>query len=72
MIEIARTRYLLTMPSGISIEALEIALLDQYHDPEVKKNELENKVFHDLLNLLGHHRRAKRLSKAEIIVFETD
>lgn len=72
MIEISRTRYLLTMPSGISIEALEIALLDQYHDPEVKRNELENKIFHDLLNLLGHHRRAKRLSKAEIIVVETD
>ena len=71
LIEIARTRYLLTIPSGTPIEALEVALRDLSHDPELKKNELENNVLHDLLNLIGHHRRSHRLSKEEILVIDT-
>jgi len=71
LIEIARTRYLLTIPSGTSIEALEVALGDLSRNPELQKNEHENAVLHELLNLIGHQRRAQRLSKAEILIIDT-
>ncbi|MGA3086799.1 MAG: hypothetical protein ABSE95_18765 [Thermodesulfobacteriota bacterium] len=71
LIEIARTRYLLTIPSGTSIEALEVALGDLSYNPELQKNEHENAVLHELLNLIGDQRRAQRLSKAEILIVDS-
>jgi hypothetical protein len=71
LIEIARARYLLTIPSGTPIEALEVALRDLSHDPKLQKNERENTVLKELLNLIGHQRRTKRLSKAEILIIDT-
>jgi hypothetical protein len=71
IIEIARTRYLLTIPSGTSIEALEVALGDLSYNPELQKNEHENAVLHELLNLIGDQRRAQRLSKAEILIVDS-
>ena len=71
LIEIGRTRYLLTIPSGTPIEALEVALRDLFHKPELKKNERENTVLLELLNLIGHQRRTQRLSKAEILIIDT-
>jgi len=72
LIEIARTRYLLTIPSGTSIEALEVALRDLSANPVLQKNERENAVLNKLLNLIGHQRRSRRLSKAEILLIDTD
>jgi hypothetical protein len=72
MIEIARARYLLTIPTGTAIEALEVALRDLFHNPEWQKKEHENIILHELLDLIGHQRRAQRLSKAEILVVDTD
>ncbi len=71
LIEIARTRYLLTIPSGTPIETLEVALRDLFHNPELQKDERENIVLHELLTLIGHQRRAERLTKAEILVIDT-
>lgn len=71
LIEIARTRYLLTVPSGTPIEALEVALRDLFHEPGLKKNERENTVLLELLNVIGHQRRTQRLSKAEILIIDT-
>lgn len=71
LIEIARTRYLVTVPSGTPIEALEVALRDLFHNPELQKNERENAVLNELLNLIGYHRRSQRLSKEEILVIDT-
>jgi hypothetical protein len=71
LIEIARARYLLTIPSGTPIEALEVALRDLFRSPELQKNERENAVLHDLLNLIGHQRRTQHLSKAEILIIDT-
>jgi hypothetical protein len=70
-IEIARARYLLTIPTGMSIEALEVSLRDLLSDPALEKNERENAVLHELLKLIGHQRRTRRLSKAEILIFDT-
>lgn len=71
LIEIAPARYLLTIPPGTSIEVLEVALRDLLHHPELPKNERENAVLQEMLNLLGHQRRARRWSKAEILIIDT-
>jgi len=72
LIEIAPARYLLTIPSGTPIEALEVALRDLAHDPEPSKNQSETQVIEDLLHLIGLHRRSLRLSKAELLIVDTD
>ena len=70
MIEIAPARYLLTVPSGTSIEALEVALRDAIHNTESEKNGLEDRILHELLELISHQRRSRCLSKAEILIIE--
>jgi hypothetical protein len=72
LIEITPARFLLTIPSGASIEALEVALRDLVTYPEFLKNERENTILHELLELIGHQRRAQRLSKAEILIINSD
>ena len=72
LIEITPARYLLTLPSGTPIEVLEVALRDLFHNPELQKNEHENIILSKLLNLIGHQRRTRRLSKAEILIIESD
>ena len=71
LIEIARARYLVTVPSGTPIEVVEVALRDLFHNPELQKNEREKAVLNELLNLIGHHRRSQHLSKEEILVIDT-
>jgi hypothetical protein len=71
LIEIAPARYILTVPSGTPIEALEVALRDISQELELSKNEREKAVANELLNLIGHHRRSQRLSKEEILVVST-
>jgi len=72
LIEISPARYLLTITSGMSIEALEVTLRDLLHHLESKKNEPENPILLELLNLLGQKRRAQHLSKAEILIVESN
>ncbi len=71
LIEIAPARYLLMIPSGMPIEALEVALHDLSGNPELLENDRETTVLSELLNLIGHHRRSQRLSKAEILIIDT-
>ncbi len=72
LIEITPARFLLTVPSGTSIEALEVALRDLVTHPELLKNKHGNTVLHELLELIGRQRRAQRLSKAEILIINSD
>ncbi len=72
LIEIARARYLLTIPSGTAIEVLEVALRDLSHSLELRTNERENAVLDEVLNLISHQRRAHRLSKSEILIINTN
>lgn len=72
LIEIAPARYLLTVPSGTPIEALEVALRDLAHDPDLSNNPRELQVLDNLLQLIGQHRRSMRLSKAELLIISTD
>jgi len=70
LIEIARGRYLLTVPSGTPIEALEVQLRDLFHEPETQKDERETVIVQELLNIIGKQRRTRRLSKAEILIVD--
>jgi len=72
LIEIAPTRFLLTVPPGTPVEALEVALRDLTSDPLLRKNEREMAVLSELLAMIGHQRRMKRLDKAEILIVKTD
>ena len=72
LIEIAPARFLMTVPSGTPIEALEVALRDLVNDPKQPKNLRETQVLEDLLQLIGQHRRSMRLSKAELLIISTD
>jgi hypothetical protein len=71
LVEITPARYLLTVPSGTTIEALEVALRDLIAHPELLKNERENAILHELLEIIGNQRRAERLSKAEILIINS-
>ncbi len=71
MIEITRARYLLAIPSGTPIEALEVALRDLFNDPAVKNNARECAILQELLNVIGHTRRSRSMSKAEILIIDT-
>jgi hypothetical protein len=72
LIEIAPARYLLTIPPGTAAESLEVVLRDMLHDPNVHHDEREHAILLELMNLIGHQRRTKRMSKAEILIVNSD
>ena len=72
LIEIAPARYLLTVPPGTAVESLEVALHDMVNDPNIRHDEREHTTLLELMNLIGHQRRTKRLSKAEIMIINSD
>jgi hypothetical protein len=70
-IEITPARYLLAIPSGTPIEALEVALRDLSNDHDLKNDEHECTILLELLNVIGLTRRTRRMSKAEILIIGT-
>ena len=72
LIEIAPARYLLTIPSGTAVESLEVALSDLLEDPDLKQNERERLILQELMNLIGHERRTKCMSKAEVLIINAN
>ena len=72
LIEIAPARYLLTIPSGTAVESLEVVLRDMLNDPHVHHDKREHAILLELMNLIGHQRRTKRMSKAEILIVNSD
>ncbi|MDD5678639.1 MAG: hypothetical protein PHW60_11740 [Kiritimatiellae bacterium] len=72
LIEIAPARYLLTMMPGTAAESLEVVLRDMLHDPNAHYNEREHAILLELINLIGHQRRTKHMSKAEILIVNSD
>ena len=72
LIEITPARYLLTIPSGTAVESLEVALHDMLNDPKIQNDEREHTIILELMNLIGHQRRTKRMSKAEILIINSD
>lgn len=72
LIEIAPGRYLLTLPSGTAVESLEVALSDLLKGSDAQQNERERGILQELMNLIGHERRTKRMSKAEVLIISTN
>jgi hypothetical protein len=71
IIEITPARYLLAIPSGTPIEVFEVALRDLLNDSSLKDNDRESSILMELLNVIGHTRRSRRMSKAEILIIDT-
>ena len=66
LIEIAPARYLLVLPTGMSIENLEVAIIDLIENVHpIEREELA--LLKQLRELLGHQRRGKALTKAELV-----
>ena len=72
LIKIAPARYLLTLPSGTPVESLEVALSDLLKNSATQQNERERAILQELMNLIGHQRRAKRMSKAEVLIISSN
>lgn len=70
-IEISHARYLLSVPPGTPIEALEVALWDLLQNPKVPESEYEKSILQELVDLIGRQRRNMQLSKAEILIINT-
>ena len=72
LIEIAPARYLLTIPPGMAVESLEVVLRDMLNDPNIHHDKREHAILLELMNLIGQQRRTKRMSKAEILIINSD
>jgi hypothetical protein len=70
MVEIAPARFLLSVPSGTAIESLEVAVRDLLED--VPREDLrERALLEALLKRVNASRRSRKMSKEEILFFET-
>jgi hypothetical protein len=70
LIEITPYRYLLAVPTGTSIESLEIAIIDlveRLPDDEIA----EKTMLTDLRQTISQHRRSAEFTKGEILFIKT-
>ncbi|HOW96863.1 MAG TPA: hypothetical protein P5567_06880 [Kiritimatiellia bacterium] len=70
MAEITPTRFLLTLPSGTGLEALELAIADQLDDVPDDES-WEKELLSELLRILKSLRRSRGYFKAEMIFVKT-
>jgi hypothetical protein len=69
LMEIAPARYLLIIPSGTSIDSLELAVIDLMEKSEAD-DPWERTVLQRLRSLIGSLRRGSELSKAELLLIQ--
>jgi hypothetical protein len=67
--EIVPGRNLLMIPSGTAVESLEVAILDLL-DGSCALDDRERSLLEELRTTLGALRRKRKISKAEIILFD--
>jgi hypothetical protein len=71
LIELAPSRFLLTIPTGTAIDSLELAVVDLLQN--LKPNEeWEKSLLEALRDLMRDLRRAERFIKAELLFVDTD
>lgn len=70
MVEITPSRYLLAIPSGTAVEALEVAISDVI-ERQAPANKAEREMLEELRNLISRVRRASIVSKAELLIVKT-
>lgn len=66
MVEIAPTRYLLSIPSGTPIESLEVAIMDLLENLPPEEVE-EGVLLEELRKCISHQRRGKTMIKEELL-----
>jgi hypothetical protein len=70
LVEMAPARYLITIPSGTSVDSLEVAILDMMENIGAE-DAWEKSVLMQLRTVIATVRRAKGLSKAEVLFIDT-
>lgn len=70
LVEVAPMRFLLTIPSGTSIDSIEVAIMDLLDDVE-SYDDWEHSLLTALKDLVQRLRRRGRLSKAEMLFIDT-
>jgi hypothetical protein len=70
LIELTPTRFLLTIPTGTAVESLELGVVDLLQN--VKPEKGETRVLEELRDLMRHVRLAGKLSKAELLLVDTN
>lgn len=70
MVEIAPTRYLLSIPTGTPIDSLEVAIMDLLENLPEEENE-ERVILDELRKYISHQRRRKTMSKGELLFIDT-
>jgi hypothetical protein len=69
MIEVAPLRYLLTIPPGMPVDSLELAVIDVMESEEAQ-DPWEQAVLQRLRQLIASLRRGSEVSKAEVLLVE--
>jgi hypothetical protein len=71
LIEVAPSRFLLTIPTGTVVDSLELAVVDMVQNLKPSE-EWEKSLLEALRDLMRHVRLAGKVSKAEILFVETN
>jgi hypothetical protein len=66
LIEVAPTRYLLTIPTGTPVESLEVAIMDLLENLP-QDNTSERVLLEELRKHISHQRRSETVSKGELL-----
>lgn len=69
MVEIAPTRYLLSLSTGTPVESLEVAIMDLIENLPPEETE-ERLLLEELRKCLSHQRRGKTMSKGELLFID--
>lgn len=70
LIQVSLGRYLLVIPTGTSIDSLELALLELLQDVDIENDKYEHTLLSELSCCLAHQRRKKSVSKAELLLID--
>lgn len=65
LVEITPLRYLLVLPSGTAVEVLEVTIQDLLRN--LDPNSSESVLLKELLDVIGHQRRGRSITKAELL-----
>ena len=68
LIEISPLRHMLVFPSGMSVESMELAIVDLIESLEPGHDD-ELDMLRELRKIIGYQRRANSISKGEIVFF---
>lgn len=69
-IEISPTRYLLVLPSGMSIESMELAIIELMESIDCS-DKYEYSLLKELRRIISYQRRENSISRGEIVFFST-